>query len=185
MLWFSATFAVTTKLLRKVERIKKGNTYRRSHHFSDTTHSTYDISDSPSQQKQMAIKVIAKFRSEKQIGFAHWNLICINVPLLYQRTEVEFTSFSSVGFTKSQIISRSNVFHHHFYLPEVQIRNDHAVLNRLNAATGGKAAKAWTLARFWGLESGGGSGTPAKWPPLWLPCLPKIYCGGPEASLMY
>ena len=63
MLRFSATFAVTTKLLKKVERIKKY--VRRSHHFSDTTHSTYDISDSPSQQKQMAIKYIAKFRSEK------------------------------------------------------------------------------------------------------------------------
>ena len=69
MLRFSATFAVTTKLLKKVERIKKvewiKKYVRRSHHFSDTTHSTYDISDSPSQQKQMAIKYIAKFWSEK------------------------------------------------------------------------------------------------------------------------
>ena len=25
-----------------------------------------------------------------------------------------------------------------------------------------------------------GSGSPVKWPPLWSPCLPKIYRGGPE-----
>ena len=53
--------------------------------------------------------------------------------------------------------------------------------SRSRAATGGKAAKAWSLARFSELESGGSSGgAPAKWPPLWLPCLPKIYRGGPE-----
>ena len=30
------------------------------------------------------------------------------------------------------------------------------------ATMGSKAAKAWSLARFWELESGGGSGTQAK-----------------------
>ena len=51
----------------------------------------------------------------------------------------------------------------------------------IRTATRGKAAKAWSLARFSELESGGSSGgAPAKWPPLWLPCLPKIYRGGPN-----
>ena len=37
---------------------------------------------------------------------------------------------------------------------------------------GGKAAKAWSC---------GDSGSVlVKWPPLWRPCLPKIYRGGPE-----
>ena len=48
------------------------------------------------------------------------------------------------------------------------------------AAPGGYAAKAWSLAGFWKIENGGSSGsTPVKWPPLWRPCLPKIYRGGP------
>ena len=47
-------------------------------------------------------------------------------------------------------------------------------------ATGGKAAKAWSLAGFWELEKGGCRSAPVKWPPLWLPCLPKIYRGGSE-----
>ena len=35
------------------------------------------------------------------------------------------------------------------------------------AATGGKAAKAWSLAVFWEIENNGGSGgAPVKWPPL-------------------
>ena len=54
------------------------------------------------------------------------------------------------------------------------------IVRIIRAATGGKAAKSWSLARFSELESGGGSGgAPVKWPPLWLPWLPKIYHGGP------
>jgi hypothetical protein len=31
------------------------------------------------------------------------------------------------------------------------------------------------------IENGGGSvDAPVMWPPLWHPCLPKIYLGGPE-----
>ena len=46
--------------------------------------------------------------------------------------------------------------------------------------------KAWSLAGFWKIENSGGSGTaPVKWLPLWRPCLPKIYCGGPKGSIIF
>ena len=59
---------------------------------------------------------------------------------------------------------------------------DHSIMSR--AATGGKAAKAWSLAGFWEIENGGGSGgVPVKWPPVWQPYLPKIYRGGPVVNV--
>ena len=46
---------------------------------------------------------------------------------------------------------------------------------------GGKVAKAWSLAGFLKIENSSGSrGALLKWLPLWRPCLPKIYRGGPE-----
>ena len=51
--------------------------------------------------------------------------------------------------------------------------------NRSRAATGGKAAKAWSLAGFCEIENGSG-GAPVKWLPLWHRCIPKIYHGGHE-----
>ena len=52
------------------------------------------------------------------------------------------------------------------------------------ADMGGKAAKAWSLAWFWEIENGSGSGSvQVKWPPLFRRCLPKIYLGGPAIEL--
>ena len=48
-----------------------------------------------------------------------------------------------------------------------QIMVDRTMRMHNRAATGGKAAKAWSLARFWKIESGGGcGGGPVNWPPL-------------------
>ena len=52
---------------------------------------------------------------------------------------------------------------------------------RPRAATEGKAAKVWSLAGFCEIENGGG--VLVKWPPLWHPCLPKIYHGSPEHDI--
>ena len=58
-------------------------------------------------------------------------------------------------------------------------------LTHLRVATGGKAAKAWSLAGFWETEiCGGSSGVPVKWQPLWRPCLPQIYGGGPGMTAL-
>ena len=43
-------------------------------------------------------------------------------------------AFDGTGFaSKAKLFLRSNIFHHHFYLPEVEIRvqNDQGVVNRL------------------------------------------------------
>ena len=53
------------------------------------------------------------------------------------------------------------------------------------AATWGKASKAWSLAWFWEIENGIGSGALVKWLSLWRPCLPKIYRGGPEMHMWF
>ena len=54
------------------------------------------------------------------------------------------------------------------------------LLANSRAATGDKAAKAWSFAGFWEIEYGGGSESLLmNWLPLWHPCLPKIYLGGP------
>ena len=59
---------------------------------------------------------------------------------------------------------------------------NHLILSR--ASMGGKAAKAWSFAEFWELKNGGGSGCAlVKWPPVWRPCLPKIYHGGPVVNV--
>ena len=51
--------------------------------------------------------------------------------------------------------------------------NDYILIHCICRATTG----------FWGAENGSGScGTHVKWPPLWQPCLPKIYRGGPDMN---
>ena len=52
-------------------------------------------------------------------------------------------------------------------------------------ALGGKAAKAAALPGFFKIECGGSSaGAAAEALVIWLPCLPKIYCGGPEYTVL-
>ena len=54
------------------------------------------------------------------------------------------------------------------------------------AATGSKAAKAWSLARFKEVENNSGSSHAlVKWLPLWRHCLTKICCGAPAVSYFH
>ena len=57
------------------------------------------------------------------------------------------------------------------------------LLANSRAATGDKAAKAWSFAGFWETENSSCSGSAlVKWPRLWCSCLPKIYCCRPESK---
>ena len=78
-------------------------------------------------------------------------------------TDVEHQKFTKHNFFGSQ---PSRICHWTFRF--VTMATLHL---RQRAATGHKAG-------FWERENGGG--VPVKWPPLWCPCLPKIYRGGPD-----
>ena len=91
------------------------------------------------------------------------------------------------SLARTTIIQKTSTpFVHAFKLFIVRIADNQPVLNRYvtnsfsRAATGGKVAKAWSLAVFWEIEKGGGcGGATVKLPPLWRPCPPKIYHCGP------
>ena len=69
--------------------------------------------------------------------------------------------------------------------PRIPFWNKNPLKTHVRAAKRGKAAKAWPLDGFCTIEIDGGSGgTPVKVPPLWRPCLPKIYHGNPSCVIL-
>ena len=76
------------------------------------------------------------------------------------------------------VFATSHLFIYHISLFEIGFfpHNLQLKLKLNRAATGGKAAKAWSLAGFLEIELWRAGEMAA----LWHPCLPKIYYGGPE-----